>query len=196
MKYLPVNIKKHIIAFIPALFLVLFISCDDDRNKRGWSYMPDMENSRAYETYSSNPNFNDSMTMRQPVEGTVPRGKIPFQYEKTEEALQKAGEKLQNPFGFSAKAIADGKTLYGQFCIHCHGEKGDGQGHLYTSGLYPYPPGNIISEKVQNRPDGEIFHIISAGYGIMGEHGSMIPEDDRWKIITYIRMGLQDKIPE
>src|SRR4051812_49172939 len=52
------------------------MSCDSGNIRRtpGHVYAPDMAYSRAYDAYTSNPNFKDSMTSRLPVEGTVARG--------------------------------------------------------------------------------------------------------------------------
>ena len=61
----------------------------------------------------------------------------------------------------------------------------------FTSGKYTYPPASLISEKMLAAPDGDIYHVITAGFGIMPEHGSMIRPDDRWKIALYIKNELQ-----
>ena len=53
--------------------------------------------STAYETYSKNPNFEDGMTMRVPVPGTVPRDFTPFEYTNDPESRIKAGKELVNP---------------------------------------------------------------------------------------------------
>lgn len=76
------------------------------------------------------------------------------------------------------------------YCLNCHGISGDGQGNLYTSKKYPYPPANLLSDKIVGNPEGEIYHVISVGWGIMGEHGTMIQPDDRWKIVLYIENQL------
>jgi mono/diheme cytochrome c family protein len=153
--------------------------------------MPDMYYSNAYESYTPNPNFEDELTMRSPVEGTVPREMIPFAWEKTEEDLLAAGEILVNPLENNEENLSRGKEAYEIFCISCHGPKGDGQGYLYTSDRYPYPPANLISEEIKAHKDGEYYHAITVGYGIMGAHGSMIRPEDRWKIILHIRNNLQ-----
>jgi hypothetical protein len=44
---------------------------------------------------------------------------------------------------------------------------------------------------MKERPDGEIFHTITLGFGVMGPHGFMIRPEDRWKTILYIRKELQ-----
>lgn len=181
---------KHIL--IPIGIILLFVvSCDRTRSSTGWDYMPDMYYSEAYETYTPNENFSDGLTMRTPVEGTIPRGLVPFSYVKTDEDRILAGIEMSNPVDLSEESIAKGKELYEVFCINCHGENGDGQGYLFTSKRYPYPPASLVNEKLVEVKDGEIYHSISVGYGIMGAHGAMIAQNDRWKIIHYIRENLQ-----
>jgi len=70
------NFKTIILVF----FLANLYACNRDRNNPGWDYFPDMFYSTAYETYSKNPNFENGMTMRVPVAGTVPRDFTPFEY--------------------------------------------------------------------------------------------------------------------
>jgi mono/diheme cytochrome c family protein len=153
--------------------------------------MPDMYYSEAYETYTPNEIFEDGLTMRTPVEGTVPRGIVPFPYQKTDEDRILAGKELVNPIEITEGSVFEGKERYTIFCITCHGEFGDGQGFLATSKRYPYPPASLVNDKVKALSDGEIYHAITVGYGVMGPHGAMIPQQDRWKIINYIREDLQ-----
>src|SRR5665647_1908706 len=77
---------------------ILLFSCDRQKNMRGYDFIPDMVYSRAYDTYSKNPNFKDSITMRVPVNGTVPRGFTPFRYTIDSLSWVKAGNELVNPF--------------------------------------------------------------------------------------------------
>ncbi|MFH0757167.1 MAG: cytochrome c [Bacteroidota bacterium] len=176
---------------LAAIALMATISCDRTRSSTGWDYMPDMYYSNAYESYTANPNFPDSLTMRTPVEGTVPRDMVPFAWVKSDEDRIAAGEALVSPLDASEENLARGREVYNIFCLNCHGTAGDGQGYLYASKRYPYPPGNLVSNKVKVRKDGEIYHSITVGYGIMGAHGSMIRPEDRWKIILHIRENLQ-----
>jgi mono/diheme cytochrome c family protein len=178
-----------------AIALVAFVSCDRTRSSTGWDYMPDMYYSNAYESYTPNTNFEDNLTMRTPVEGTVPRDMIPFPFEKTDEDRLAAGIALENPLEANQENLTRGAEAYGIFCIACHGPSGDGKGYLFTSGRYPYPPGNLISDKVKGLRDGEIYHSITVGYGIMGAHGGMIRPEDRWKIVLHLRENLQKQTP-
>jgi mono/diheme cytochrome c family protein len=166
---------------------LLFWSCDRNRNMRGYDFMPDMVYSQAFETYSENPNFQDSMTMRVPVSGSVPRGFIPFRYTIDTESRTRAGKELVNPYSMTDKVIADGKLIFTTFCIGCHGARGGGDGQLYTSGLYPLKPREISGAATSKLSDGEIYHTITLGFGSMGAHGSQIKPDDRWKLVLYVR---------
>lgn len=174
------------------VFIFTTMSCSRDNNHPGYVYLPDMDVSRAYDTYSENPNFEDGKTMQAPVDGSIARGDIPYALTKTDEDLWLAGKAYVNPLEYSEKNKERGEVLYSRFCLHCHGVNGDGKGHLFTSGRFPFPPGNLTLEKTVERPDGEIYHIVSVGYGIMGAHGSQIKQEDRWKIIMYVRNELQN----
>ena len=174
-----------------SLILLALVSCDRTRSSTGWDYMPDMYYSNAYESYTPNPNFSDEMTMRKPVEGTVSRGMVPFAYENSNEDRLAAGEALINPMELNSENLVQGKTSYEIFCLSCHGPLGDGQGHLFTSERYPYPPASLVNDQAKALKDGEIYHSITVGYGIMGAHGAMIEAEDRWRIILHIRENLQ-----
>lgn len=178
------NVSK---GFATLLMVTFLMACDRDRNTTGWEYFDDMAHSPAYESYTPNPNFSDGKTMRNPVEGTIPLGYEPYMYQKTDEDRTLAGKELVNPLQADEGNIARGKQVYGIFCMNCHGEKGDGQGYLFTSKKYPYQPANLLSDKVRNNPEGEIFHVITVGFGVMAPHGYMIRPEDRWKATMYIK---------
>jgi mono/diheme cytochrome c family protein len=49
--------------------------------------------------------------------------------------------------------------------------------------------------------DGEIFNTITHGKGLMGAYGPLMPEEDRWAVISYLRalqlswLGSVDDLP-
>ena len=192
--------NNNIRHFTQALFLIAFVvlgwSCKRDNNYTGHAYFPDMYYSHAFEAYSSSPEFSDSIRMMKPVEGTVPRGMIPYQYgARSFEEQQRAGRELVNPMKAEETVLQRGKEQYEVFCAICHGPGGKGDGHLYTSKLYPVQPTSLRGDYVQNKPDGEIFHVITQGSisGLMGSHGSQIKPEDRWRIVTYVKNGFAVK---
>ena len=176
--------------------LLILASCNKSKNNPGYDYMGahDMYYTKFYKGFSPNPVLKDSMTNQMPVEGTIPRGKMPFPYPGATIADRaanqtRAGLELTNPIEASEEAISVGKAHYEIFCIDCHGAEGKGDGYLYTSGLFTAKPMSLVEAYVQNKPDGEIYYVITYGSisGLMGPHGIMIQPDDRWKIIDYIR---------
>lgn len=184
------NIMRYIVVLVSSLLLIT--GCDRGPNDPGFDYFPGMAYSPAYQTWSENPVLPGEMTMQSPVPGTIPRNMIPFQYEKTEEDLIRAGIELGSPYQPSDEIAAEGKRLYTFYCKNCHGEKGDGLGHLFTSGKYMVPPKSLVSDAVKQLPDGSIYHVITVGFGVMAPHGYIVRPEERWKIIQYIRQGFQE----
>lgn len=182
-------IVRRVLIRISVLLLsgVILASCDRQKNMRGYDFIPDMVYSQAYDTYSKNPNFKDSMTMRVPVNGTVPRGFIPFRYTIDSVSRARAGKELYSPFLPTDDVLARGELIYTTFCIGCHGAMGKGDGQLYSSGLYPLKPREISGVVTSKLKDGEIYHTITLGFGSMGAHGAQVRSDDRWKLVLFIR---------
>jgi cytochrome c len=155
--------------------------------------MPDMYRSPSYETYSANPNFSDSMTARQPVAGTIARGdaiftdydRLPYTYPNTPEGYEEAGTKVHNPLENNAVNLAEGKRLYENYCTHCHGETGQGDGLVAQRNGPKPPPYN--GDQLKNLPEGKMFHTITYGKIMMGSHASQLTPTQRWKIIFYVK---------
>ncbi|MBK6283405.1 MAG: cytochrome c [Draconibacterium sp.] len=186
------NAKKALKSItLIGFMLVLLSSCDYNRRTTGWDYAGDLIESRAYETYTENPVFKNGRTMQPPVEGTIPRGFMPYQFQKTDEDRALAAKTLVNNVENTPENIERGKVAFGIYCMQCHGEKADGQGSLYVNKKFNYPPGNLLNDKMRANPEADIYHVITVGWGIMGEHGSMIEPADRWKIAMYIKQELQ-----
>lgn len=175
---------------------LLLMACNRSKNNPGYDYMgyKDMYYTKFYKAYTPNPVFSDSMTNQLPAEGAVARGKMPYPYPGSnigERALNqvKAGLEVQNPVEVNAEVIALGKEQFRIFCSNCHGMQGKGDGHLFSSGLFPAKPTSLVEARVKGMPDGEVYYVITMGSmsGLMGPHGSQIPPNDRWAIIHYVR---------
>ena len=185
-------IRYSLYCSIIALYF-LQMSCETDRNKRGYEYYPDMAYSEAYETYAPNKFFKDGKTAQPPVPGTIPRHMVPYQYPNTLDGLRLAGLELINPFEPDEDNLSRGKVEYNTFCANCHGSDGRGDGNLYVSGKYPSEPPSLITNEMLEKPDGEYFHIMTLGSAIMGPFASLIRPQDKWKIILYIKTELAQK---
>ena len=183
---------KPVALLIPVLSLFT-LACDRTHNDPGFDYFPDMAYSKAYETFSENPDFADGKTMREPVEGTIPVGMIPYPYQKNDTDRLLAGKELVNPLPADSENLKRGEVAYKRYCINCHGSQADGTGNLFVSGLYNFKPASMVNEKMKKAPDGEIYHVITVGQGVMMAHGGIIRPEDRWKIVMYVRQMQKQK---
>jgi mono/diheme cytochrome c family protein len=120
--------------------------------------------------------------MRKPVEGTVARGFIPYEFKGMPDSLVVPAP---NPLPFTQKYIDLGKKRYNSYCSPCHGYFGKGDSRL--RGQFPVPP-SLLSDKVKNWKDANIYHVITNGQNTMPSYESSISRDDRWAIIHYIRV--------
>jgi len=96
-----------------------------------------------------------------------------------------------NPVKTDATSVERGRVLYSVTCIQCHGPKADGNGVI--AGAIVFPPANLTSDVVQNKPDGALFLTISNGIqGTGGQiHMPALNENltvrDRWDVVNYLR---------
>ncbi|MBE37320.1 MAG: cytochrome C [Flavobacteriales bacterium] len=187
------------ISYILVFMFVIITGCSDSASDGrpltthpGYEYMPDMYRSPSYETYSENSLFKNNSTAREPVQGTIPRGFVPFDYDNTLEDYLKAGVELINPLEVNSKNIEEGEVLYGMFCAHCHGKTGDGKGSIQHPlyGAVPSYSDDLLVRRsgtsMKDLSDGHMYHAITYGFNAMGGHASQINSEERWKIIMYV----------
>lgn len=94
----------------------------------------------------------------------------------------------KNPYVLTAEnqeqMFKTGKELYTAYCMHCHGEKGDGNGPMVASGAYNGVPNY---KDRANLSDGQIFYSIYYGKGAMGAHASIVNKKEIWTLVHYVR---------
>lgn len=89
---------------------------------------------------------------------------------------------IENPSAYNLGNVEKGKELYMKNCKSCHGDPGKHNGLP----LIPPPP-DITSEQMQQNTEGELFYKITHGRGPMPQFETTISEDDRWRLVNYIR---------
>ena len=85
------------------------------------------------------------------------------------------------------RILSEGKTLYTSMCMHCHGEKGDGNGPMIQSGAYGDLGVVPAYKSLDTLSEGKIFHSIYYGKGYMGAHGSLLNKKEIWTLVHYVR---------
>ncbi len=175
---------------ITALVGVALVSCSKDPNSPGYEYMPDMYRSGAVEAYIDY-HHSDSMSAKVPPMGTIPFScdsekalfNMPYHLKNTPDDYELSAT-LINPVKYSEANLKEGEHIYKRFCMHCHGEKGDGQGQIALNGKIEGIPS--YSGGLKTLPVGKMFHTITYGKGMMGSHSGQLNAEERWKVILWI----------
>ena len=168
----------------------------------------DMAHQPKYEPQHRSDFFNDSRAARQPVAGTVPIGfNLEGRYYQTEgnNLVDGMGGFANKPDYFNTGRIGDvygdgipdalasrgaalvsrGQQRYNIYCGVCHGAAGQGNGVVKSFGLATVRP--LVDDLLRAQPDGQIFNTITHGKNTMGAYGPVIPVEDRWAIVAYVR---------
>lgn len=173
----------------------------------------DMDFQEKYVAQSENRFFADKRAMRQPVKGTVARGHL-FEHDPDPKVrklyVYKNGDQYvtENPVEKTRENVERGRERFDIYCAVCHGMSGRGNGpvgvrwpvqpvsYLSKAGPVPYPDreggdqraDRIEWERMKTMPDGQFFETITKGKGTMPAYGHVVPAEDRWKIIHYIKV--------
>lgn len=152
---------------------------------------PNMDIQPRYEPQAPSAFFYNGAAMRPPVQGTVARGELrdsgPFWTGK-----DAAGGAFVTaiPMEVNDAVLARGAERYDIYCATCHDKGGDGKGILYERGKVPTP--SFHDDRLRTMPDGQIFDVITNGFGLMPSYRYPLPAADRWAIIVHLR-GLQTR---
>ncbi len=181
------NMNKIKSIVVVSLGLTLGLaSCDSGNMRRtpGHIYAPDMTYSVAYDAYTSNPNFSDSLTSRKPVEGAIARGHL---YDHLKEGDTTAYKTYTTSMRFNADELKEGGRLFNIYCGICHGSNLDGQGPLFASGKFASMPANFKDAKYLHMPVGQMYAAIKYGKNMMGSYASQLDVKQRWMVLAYIK---------
>lgn len=199
------NIRKN---YYFLLLVGALAACTAEGDNPGLEYAPQMYHSTPYEPltqitdkgagtwlssiddehgefYNSNPYNPHNMNERVPPANTVRRAKSDvLPYRVPADSLAYASANIKNPLDSTSAVLQEGMLLYTNFCSHCHGGAGQGDGlvgKVYL-GVPAYNKGTY-----RDMTEGHIFHVITYGKGRMYPHGSQIDILDRWKIVRYVQ---------
>lgn len=191
---LAMNKSKIVLGAFSLLASVAMLSACNDNKSTGIEFARNMYDPIAYNQDQANKNFANGATSQTPPANTKPVDYIRYEYPNTKEGYE-ASVALVNPIQLTEKNLTEGKHLYTVFCAPCHGDKGDGQGHIVKldkgiSGVPAYYGADANSSRgglMKDMPAGKIYHTIMYGLNAMGSHASQLSPDERWKVVTYVQ---------
>ncbi|NQX80475.1 MAG: cytochrome c [Flavobacteriaceae bacterium] len=182
------KLKFTKISAILLLIVITTISCKDN-TKPGLQYFPDMYVPIGYEPYSDIQVGEHSMGSMLPVEGTIARGQVLYDYPNTIQGYDDAKANSKNPLMLTTTNLENGKKMYGIYCAICHGKKGDSSESTLMKrekfvGVPNYNDRDIT--------EGSIYHVIMYGKNVMGSHASQLKYKERWQVVQYVEKLRQD----
>jgi mono/diheme cytochrome c family protein len=157
---------------------------------------------KIHSAQRENPNFDDLVSTRPIVAGTVARGKVkddPAYFDGTtpdgNNLITEIPARALNGFAGATDAdkrlamIRRGQDRFNIFCAPCHGKIGDGNGMIAQRGFsLRRPPGNYHTDRLRKMPIGHFYDVIVNGYGTMFPYASRIQSvNDRWAVAAYVR---------
>ncbi|RMG75007.1 MAG: cytochrome c [Bacteroidetes bacterium] len=146
--------------------------------------------------------FDNGLAAQTAPKGTVPRSESwyieeaysPYPYTDPTGDYEAAGANVRSPlndpatnekgYDCSETSFLRGKEVYEIYCVMCHGANGKGNGILVSQGVYPTVPAYADRPTIT---EGNMFHSITHGKGLMGSYASQITPQQRWEVICYIR---------
>jgi len=120
---------------------------------------------------------------------TTPPGKMETKLANfaLNKAVAKRASSEKNPFSGKPEALRDGIEHYKENCVVCHGAPGVDAGEI-GQGLNPPAP-ELTLPRIQKRPDGELYWIVSNGIRMTGMPAFKPTHkpDEIWKIVAFVR---------
>jgi mono/diheme cytochrome c family protein len=143
-----------------------------------------MQDTPKAKTFRPSRFFDDRLTARPLVSGTVPAGGL------ADDELLYSGTvngRLATvfPFPVTRQVIERGQERFNIFCSPCHGRLGDGGGMIVQRG-FRRPPSYHI-DRLRKAPVGHFYDVITHGLGSMYDYADRVAPRDRWAIVAYIR---------
>lgn len=91
-----------------------------------------------------------------------------------------------NPLPVNETLLQRGRERFDVYCAPCHGRLGDGNGITKRLGVMP-TVANLHDKRIVELADGDIFNTVTYGKSTMGAYGPLMPAQDRWAVIAYLR---------
>ena len=139
-----------------------------------------------YEAHEATAFFDNGLTSRAPIEGTVARGQLRLDtHLYTGKVAGVTVSELLPSIEFGQQLLERGQERFDIYCSPCHGRTGQGNGLIVQRGLKPPP--SFHEARLREAAIGYFFDVMTNGFGAMYSYASRIPVEDRWAIAAYMR---------
>ncbi|MBA2480881.1 MAG: cytochrome c [Planctomycetes bacterium] len=183
--------ERTLVATI-AICAVLSSCGTGEKTERGIELMPDMYHTPAYKSMqamevskeqSADQKSHQVGAMIPPVPGTVARGGAAYEIGVDDWV---SARKLLNPLSPTRDVLSEGQYAFNIYCAVCHGRDGNAE-HAYIAKNFPGLK-SINGPNVAAYNDGELFHIMTMGKGLMPSYRAQMLPETRWAVVHYLRV--------
>ena len=100
-----------------------------------------------------------------------------------------------NPVSATPENLAEGRMVYEEHCVFCHGDDGVGQ---TPEGIQFYPPVPSLVDPSLELSDGQMHFIVTNGirYTAMPSFSNVLTPEQTWKAVLWVRRLAQQPPPE
>jgi len=137
-----------------------------------------------YDAYESGAFFPDGKVLQRPPRGTRPYDPSPLD-EAVATGVRDGAFVDRIPVTVSRSLAVRGRRHYDSFCGACHGVLGDGR--TVVARHMGRPPRSLHEPRVQGLSDGQLFSVVSSGYGFMPGYAAELEPVERWAVVLYVR---------
>ena len=179
--------------------------------KPPFELFPDMDRQAKLRPQEPNHIFANGVSSQLPPAGTVARSEaiqtVSGEVYAFEDSPVNTGRVTGStnfvetiPLPVNEALIQRGRDRFDIYCAPCHGRLGDGNGITKKIGVMA-AVANLHDKRIVELTDGEIFNTITYGKSTMGAAGPLVPTQDRWAIVAYLRalqlswLGAKDDLP-
>ncbi len=172
---------QNILKSFVIILMLSVVGCTDKRSPN-FEPIQDMQHDPSFKAQDYDFDKVDKRANMLPPPGTNPMSWDPYpNFQNDEQA-----KNLKNPVAVTKELLAKGQRKFETYCAICHGAQGHGDGTV-ASKMLVKPP-SLINDKIRSWTDGQIFHLVTRGRGLMSGYEGQIPSaEDRWAIVNFIR---------
>lgn len=168
---------------LPMAALLLLAACDGiqpvvDRALQRMRSQPKAD------AYGASPVFPDGKVMQPPPAGTIAR-------EDGLDSAASAGLDAEGtyvarvPLPETPALLARGRSRFRIVCAACHGAGGFG-GSVVAENWWPPPrPPSLRTGAAAVLPVGQLYQVVTSGFGRMPPYGPDLSASDRWAVVAY-----------
>jgi mono/diheme cytochrome c family protein len=144
-----------------------------------------MLDQKKAEPFEASAVFQDGKAMRTPPAGTV-AANARLGPPELVSGRSNGRYVARIPLEVDASRLERGQQRYQIFCSTCHGPLGDGQTRVADAMQLRRPP-SLHEPRLVAVPPGELYTVITEGFGLMPSYAAQLTLEDRWAVVAYVQ---------